>query len=93
MSLLYHWTPETLKEHGFTHTALAFGFVPVYVGNLPNNLQDGELVAEISIATRNWIPEFLFDWAEEAFFFFASMTADDEDLVQLPLKITGELNG
>lgn len=94
MSIFHQLTEEDIEELGLTHKAIAFGFVPVWVGGLPADLEDGSVIeSEFIISTRNWVPESLLSIAESIYSFLANNFMPEDEDITFPLTITGEIYG
>lgn len=92
MSIFHQLTEEDIEELGLTHKAIAFGFVPVWIGGIPEDLEDGSVIeSEVIVSTRNWVPNILLHIAESIYIFLADNFMPEDADITFPLKITGEI--
>lgn len=64
MALLKYYTKKELLSEGFTHYGKLFG-IPVYIGEIDSFAP--------TIATANFIPEFILDIAQSIYFNLESL--------------------
>lgn len=92
MSIFHQLTEDDIEGLGLTHKGIAFGFVPVWIGGIPEDLEYGSVIeAEVTLSTRNWVPEILLDIAESIYSFLADNFMPEDADITFPLKITGEI--
>lgn len=88
MAIFNRMSKEQLKQEGFTHEALAFGVIPVYISDPDREHPEYGLL----VATRNWMPEWPLDLMNWIYIGFLEIV-DPYGLNSegFPFKVTGKI--